>query len=142
MDRSFRPTARLHDGRDYSRVFNRQQKSAGAHVVVLLRSRDPGKQRATSPCGRLGIMVSTKAVASAVRRHQLKRWVRELFRVRLATLVSGFDMVVLFRRDLPADGHKLLDAEITEQATRALTALPQGSGGRRGKRPERAGSKP
>jgi ribonuclease P protein component len=138
-DRSFPPSARLHDGRDYSRVFNRQQKVAGPHVVVLVRQRDTGKDRAYAPRGRLGIMVSTKTVASAVRRHQLKRWVRELFRLRLSTLLAGFDAVVLFRRDPPEDGHRLLDAEISELAGRAIAAVAHGPGPRRAKRPAERG---
>ncbi|MBA3710418.1 MAG: ribonuclease P protein component [Planctomycetes bacterium] len=136
-DASFRPAARLHDGRDYTPVFNRQQKAAGPHVVVLLRPRDAGKDRASAPIGRLGIMVSTKVSAKAVRRHQLKRWVREWFRLGLKETLAGYDVVVLFRADPAADAHRLLDEEITALARRALAAAPQGSGGRRDRRPQK-----
>jgi ribonuclease P protein component len=120
MDCSFRPAQRLHDGRDYSRVFDQRRKSAGPHVVVLVRPLPRGQQREVVPEGRLGVMVPAKAVRLAVRRHQLKRWVRELFRTRLKQQLAGHDMVVLFRRDPPEDGHAQLDMEISDHATRAL----------------------
>jgi hypothetical protein len=74
-----------------------------------------------------------KAVKTAVRRHQLKRWVRELFRIRLKAVLAGYDCVVLFRCDPPEDAHVRLDDEIVGLVTRALaaTATPGLRGGRR-----------
>ncbi len=58
---AFPPAARLHDDRDYGRVFQRQQKSAGPHLVALVRPRPRvGEQ---PECARLGVMVSTKVAA-------------------------------------------------------------------------------
>jgi ribonuclease P protein component len=141
-DLSFPPAMRLHDARDYSRVFNRQQKAAGRHAVVLVRRQEaPG---GVVPRARLGVMVPAKAVPSAVRRHLVKRWVRELFRTRLAAGMPGMEMVVLLRADPPADGHAAFAAEVTEQLRRALAAQAQpGQGrGRGGRRPERGGKGP
>jgi ribonuclease P protein component len=129
MDQRFPPAHRLHDGRDYSRVFNRQQKAAGRHVVVLLRPRDHGAAAA-----RLGIMIAAKTVKTAVRRHQLKRWVRELFRTDLAHQTAGHDVVVLFRSDPPEEGHAGLADEIRSLAARALTQRAAGPNGGRGGR--------
>ena len=118
-DCSFPPAARLHDARDYNRVFNRQQKAAGRWSVLLLRPHG-------RPASRLGIMVSTKVAKRAVRRHQLKRWVRELFRTRLRPLLPGCDCVVLLRADpTGADDHRQLDAELLRLAPLALAARPQ-----------------
>ncbi len=125
MNQRHPPSHRLHDGRDFSRVFNRQQKCAGRHVVVLLRPREDRTRPA-----RLGIMVAAKTVGTAVRRHQLKRWVRELFRTQLQHTLMGLDMVVLFRSDPPEHSHQELSTEIVELARRALQAKAQG-GGRR-----------
>jgi ribonuclease P protein component len=124
---TFPPAARLHDQRDYSRVFNRQQKHGASHVVALLRPRAPGE----AACGRLGVMVSTKVAARAVRRHQLKRWVRELFRRELAPGLAGWDLVILFRRDPPPDGHQQLDGEVREAIAKARAHAPGSGGGRR-----------
>jgi ribonuclease P protein component len=120
---------RFHHGRDYGRVMHRQQKAAGKYAVVLVAPR-----RASQPTPRIGIMVSTKTADSAVRRHQLKRWIRECFRTRLRERAAGFDVVVLMRRDPPAKAHAELDAEVTKLLDQALTAAsaPRSrSGGRR-----------
>jgi ribonuclease P protein component len=124
-EHAFRPHERLHDDRDYARVFHRQQKAAGRHTVVLVRQRPRPSEREARAPGRLGIMVSTKVSPRAVRRHQLKRWVRELFRRELKLALIGHDVVVLFRRDPPEDGHRDLDRELTELARQALHAQPQ-----------------
>lgn len=130
MDASFGPEHRLHDGRDYGRVFNRQQKAAGRHVVVLVRPRSPKEP----PHGRLGVMIAAKTADSAVRRHQLKRWVRELFRRELKAAAAGFDVVVLFRNDPPADAHQALDQELRLLLPKAIAGAAQ-PGPRRGPRP-------
>ncbi len=116
-DESFPPSMRFHHGRDYGRIMHRQQKAAGKHAVVLVALR-----RGVDPGPRLGIMVSTKVADTAVRRHQLKRWIREQFRRTLRHRAGNHDIVVLMRRDPPVDGHALLDAEVAELLERALTA--------------------
>ena len=133
MPATFTPEMRLHDGRDYSRVFNRQQKAAGRHVVLLLRPRAPGSR------ARLGIMISAKTAPLAVRRHQLKRWVRELFRLQLHVPLAAHDAVVLFRCDPPEDSHALIDRELLGLVSKALSA-PAVAGGGRG--PRRGGGLP
>lgn len=122
-DCSLPPAARFHHGIDYSRAFDRGQKAGGRHCQVLLRPR--GKQPDGGPrCARLGVMVSTKVAALAVRRHTLKRWVRELFRTRLKQRLDGLDMAVVFRSDPP--DHATCDAEILALIERALVAKPEG----------------
>lgn len=126
-DATFPARRRLRSNRDYARVMNRQQKAAGRHVVVLALPRP----RHLDQRSRLGIMVAVKTVPTAVRRHQLKRWVRELFRTRLQARAHGHDLVVLFRSDLPPDGHALLDQEVLACSDRALAAAPGPRGPRR-----------
>lgn len=118
-DQTFPPSQRFHHGRDYGRVMHRQQKAAGKHAVVLVAPR----KKAVGT--RIGIMVSTKVAAKAVRRHQIKRWVREYFRTNLKLRSEGFDVVVLLRRDPPVDGHAAFDQEVGrlfDQATQAQSA--------------------
>jgi RNase P protein component len=78
-------------------------------------------------------MIGAKAVKTAVRRHQLKRWLRELFRTQLKELLCGYDCVVLFRNDPPADGRSGLVSEVATLAGKALLAKAQPGqrGGRR-----------
>jgi len=132
-DCAFGPEHRLHSNRDYGRVFHRQQKAAGKHTVVLLTSRPRRSGAGTPQVGRLGVMIGAKAVKTAVRRHQLKRWMRELFRTRLKTILVGHDCVVLFRNNPPDDCHARLDDEVVGLVTKALvaTAQPGQRGGRR-----------
>jgi ribonuclease P protein component len=130
-DQRLTPGERLHHGGDYSRVFNRQQKAAGRWCVLLLRPRSAREGRTA----RLGVMVPGKAVRTAVRRHRIKRWVRELFRTRLKSTLAGHDAVVLLRADPVVQGsHAQLDAELISLVARALAtqAHPQrrGRGGR------------
>lgn len=122
-DQSLPAAARFHHGGDFTRAFDRGQKAGGRHCQVLLRPR--GRlQDGTSRCARLGVMVSTKVAPLAVRRHTLKRWVRELFRTRLKHRLDGFDMAVVFRTDPP--DHPQCDAEILALLDRALVARPEG----------------
>jgi len=118
MDTTFGPEHRLHDGRDYSRVFHRQQKAAGRHIVVLLRPRD----RRESPLARLGVMISTKTAPLSVRRHQLKRWVRESFRLAFKDILIGHDVVVLFRNDPPENAHAIIEQELRHLIPKALAS--------------------
>jgi ribonuclease P protein component len=128
-DATFAPAHRLHSNRDYGRIFHRQQKAAGRFTVVLVMPR----HRKQPQAARIGIMVGAKAVKTAVRRHQLKRWVRELFRTRLKTVLAGHDCIVLFRSDPPEDAHRRLDEEIAALVAKALiaTATPGQRGGGR-----------
>lgn len=133
MDARFPPEARLHDGRDYSRVFRRQQKAASGPIVVLAspRSRDAaGAPRRA----RLGIMIPVKAVKTAVRRHELKRWVRECFRTRMQETAAGYDLVVLFRSD--AADHRRLDEDLLRLAAKAMGATAEGRPRGRGRPPQ------
>lgn len=134
-DQSHPPAARFHHGLDFSRAFDRGQKAGGRHCLVLVRPR--GRTQSGAPrCARLGIMVSTKVAALAVRRHQLKRWVRELFRTRLKERLDGWDCAVVFRSDPP--DHQACAAEVEALVGKALAAQadgrkrgPGGKGGRR-----------
>jgi ribonuclease P protein component len=129
---AFPPAARLHTGRDYGRVFYQQQKAGGRWAVLLLAPRSrKGARRA-----RLGIMVNAKTGRTAVRRHQLKRWVREWFRTAAQERLAGHDAVVLFRADPPEDAHAAVVEELERLLPKALAAQPQpgsGKGPRKGR---------
>jgi ribonuclease P protein component len=107
MRATLRPQERLHDNRDYGRVFKRPIKLGGRNLSVMLSPSRPDKP------ARLGVVVSTKVSKLAVRRHQLKRWVRELFRLRLKHELRGYDVVVLFRSAPDSYTHAMLDEEVT-----------------------------
>ena len=120
-DFSFPICHRLRRRNDFKRVFRHQNKAAAKHVVVLV-SRHGFKFRGP---GRLGVVVSSKVSKKAVRRHQLKRWVKELFRQELKQDSFGMDVVVLFRRDPPEDGHEQLSQEIRSILPKAIKVADQ-----------------
>ena len=111
---SFPPAARLRTRRDYNRLYGRSRRGYAKHLSVMLARRpERGDQRA-----RLGVVVSLKVSKSAVRRHQLKRWTRELFRQRLQRDWEGWDILVLLRADPPGD-HAAFDAEVEAALAKA-----------------------
>lgn len=122
-DQTLPPAARFHHGIDFSRAFDRGQRAGGRHCQVLVRPR--GRQQdGSARCARIGIMVSTKVAPTAVRRHALKRWVRELFRTRLKGRLDGWDCAVVFRSDPP--DHAACDTEVAQLVERAMAAKPEG----------------
>ena len=120
-DFGFSVAHRLRRRNDFKRVFRHQNKAAAKHVVVLV-SRHGFKFRGP---GRLGVVVSSKVNKRAVRRHQLKRWVKELFRLELKQQTFGMDVVVLFRRDPPESGHAQIEKEIRQCLPKAIQVADQ-----------------
>lgn len=84
---SFRETSRLARPSDYRSVFQSGRRISDSHFVIL--SRANGLDRA-----RLGLAISRKHIASAVRRNTVKRVIRESFRLHRAGL-KGLDIVVM-----------------------------------------------
>ncbi|TVR47227.1 MAG: ribonuclease P protein component [Planctomycetota bacterium] len=121
VDQGLPASARFHTKRDYGRVFYRQQKGSGRWCVVLLAPR----QAHWTPPSRLGLMVSTKVHKHAVRRHQIKRWIREWFRTSGKQQATGFDVVVLVRSDPPVDGHAEFARDCQRSLEKALRASAQ-----------------
>jgi ribonuclease P protein component len=68
-------------------VFQSGRRSADTHFVIL--SRANGLDR-----GRLGLAISGRHIASAVKRNTVKRVIRESFRRHRAAL-KGLDIVVM-----------------------------------------------
>ncbi|MBT8135642.1 MAG: ribonuclease P protein component [Gammaproteobacteria bacterium] len=92
---------RLATREDFDRVFkNCSSRSTDALFTVLALPNDH-----TYP--RLGLAVSKKAAGNAVRRHRLKRRVRESFRLNQHAL-PGTDIVVIARPGVSRhDGQKV-----------------------------------
>lgn len=106
---------RFHTSFDYH--VNRKYGAVahGKHVAVSVSKRVGKKKDKT----RLGIVVSVKVSKSSPRRHELKRWTRELFRNTIKHEVRGFDVVVSFKSN-PTVDHKTVDAEIEKVFRKAM----------------------
>ena len=97
--RRFQRKHRLNNAADYNNVFKSSCRSRDSQFVVLAC-------RNGKLYPRLGLAISRKAVKTAVSRNRIKRTIRESFR-KHATILSGFDIVVLAQRQIKSDegGH-------------------------------------
>lgn len=84
---SFPRSARLVRAVDFRRVFARPIRFGDRYLTVLARANDRGEAR-------LGLAVSRRRIASAVRRNLFKRIVRERFR-HWRDRLGGHDVVVM-----------------------------------------------
>ena len=75
--------------RDFARVLDGKCKAADSVLVVYAANND-------LPWSRIGISVS-KRIGNAVRRHYVKRRIREAFRKSKADLPCGLDFVCIAR---------------------------------------------
>jgi ribonuclease P protein component len=90
---------------DFQRVFRRALRSGTREMVLLARPNDLGRPR-------LGLVVSRKCAASAVRRNRIKRLGRETFRILQHRLGSN-DYILLGRRGLADLDNPTLRALLT-----------------------------
>jgi ribonuclease P protein component len=118
---TFRPHERINAPEDFRRAFERKRSASDAAMVVY--GVENGRDHP-----RLGISISRKKIRSAVARNQVKRLLREAFRLSKAELPSGVDLVVVPR------GPGLTFAEVR----RALPSLAQAAARRLGLRPVKA----
>ena len=86
-DCSFQQHQRLISKADFSRVFEKNQRSSDQLFTVLGNQNDVGYSR-------LGMAISMKAAGNAVHRNRLKRTVRESFR-RVCGTLPAIDFVVM-----------------------------------------------
>lgn len=84
--RGFKPAQRLRKKSDFDRVYREARRSVDALFAVAFA-------RGTGSTPRLGLSIGARAVGSAVRRNQIKRLVRESFRLHQHEL-PNVDIVV------------------------------------------------
>ena len=96
----------------FRRLYRRGDSCANAFLVIY--SRKNGTQ-----CNRIGLTVSAK-MGCAVKRNQVRRRLREIYRLHEEQFLPGLDLVVVVRtRAMEADYHRL------ERAFLALAARQQ-----------------
>lgn len=96
-DTRFPRASRLVNGHQYSRVFQKNSRSADRYWTVLSRQIQLDNDGADGPApARLGMAVAKKCAKRAVDRNRLKRLARESFRQHKHSL-AGFDIVLLAR---------------------------------------------
>jgi ribonuclease P protein component len=106
---------RVRTTREYNIARKYGQMAHGKYVSVTVTKRVGKGSEKT----RLGVVVSVKVSKSSPRRHQLKRWTREIFRNIIKHELSGFDVVVVFKTDPKVD-HSAVDADTLKTYRKAL----------------------
>jgi ribonuclease P protein component len=88
----FQRELRLLSSHDYSHVFEKAHKINNKAFTLLVR-----KNTFSHP--RLGLVIAKKNLKRAHQRNQVKRLLRESFRL-VSTEMDNYDLVVLTRRDI------------------------------------------
>ena len=86
---------RLIQATDFQRVFQTGIKYSNRGFAFYVKPND-------LPCPRLGLAIAKKVVKLAVKRNQIKRVIRESFRIHQQVLI-GLDIVVVFYNRQPWD---------------------------------------
>jgi len=92
LTNSFQRELRLLSARDYSRVFDKAIKVHNKAFTLLARKNDLNQPR-------LGLVIAKKNLRFAYQRNQVKRLLRECFRLQRSQL-DHYDLVILTRRDI------------------------------------------
>lgn len=95
-DTRFSRASRLTNAFDYTRVFEKNSRSADRYWTVLSRENRRPENKVDEIPARLGLAVAKKCAKRAVDRNRLKRLARESFRQHKQSL-AGFDIVLLAR---------------------------------------------
>jgi ribonuclease P protein component len=113
----FRPQHRLRSSADFKRVYERRC-SAGDSLLIVY-----GCENRLAHA-RLGLSVSRK-VGPAVARNRWKRRLREAFRLQLAQLPAGIDLVIVPRAQAAPELKQLMSS-LSQLARRVAGRLAKG----------------
>ncbi len=105
---------RIRKGDEFRAVYGRKARASDRCLLVFACENEFGHPR-------LGLSVSRK-VGNAVRRNRWKRLIREAFRLNLARLPEGVDLVVIPRPG-PAPAFRDVEASLCGVARRAARRL-------------------
>jgi ribonuclease P protein component len=122
IDSRFPVQNRLVDSAIFQQVFVENNKLRDRNWIILFRENDLNQAR-------LGMAIAKKNVRKAVHRNQIKRIVRESFRIRKQAL-NGLDLVVLIsqgindleRKERIETLSRLLDKLSRQRESRQTTA--------------------
>jgi len=114
----FLPRHRLRSAADFERVYRSRSRAGDGLFAVNALSNDFG-------FARLGMSVSARTVGNAVRRNRVRRIIRELFRIRHATL-PPVDYVVTSRAGARAADRSAIEASLEHLFAAAARRLPPG----------------
>ena len=99
----------------------KRRGESSAHPLVILTKLPNGR-----PVSRFGFVVSRR-IGKAVDRNRAKRLMREAVRLRLPTLVGGYDVVLIARQQMQGASFAEVDQAIARLA-RSAGLLRRGAG--------------
>lgn len=104
---------------DFTRVYRGGRRAQGAGITLVLLENGLAHSR-------LGLSVSKKHARLAVHRNRSRRILREAFRLALAELPPGLDVVLIAPPGGPGPVLEELRRELPELVARALRKKPRG----------------
>jgi ribonuclease P protein component len=113
----FGPHNRLRRRREFDQVFAFGRSAADRHFVVYTRDTE-------SETSRLGLVVGRKA-GNAVRRHRIKRLLREAFRLSRNRFAGGVEVVVVVRTNAWPDTLADVRNALVRLVGKSLKATPR-----------------
>lgn len=109
-------------GGDFQRVYKRGRRAKGAHFTAVVLENG-------TPRTRLGLSVGKRFAKRAVDRNRARRLLREAFRLELAALPSGLDVVLVAHASERAPRLAELRPELVRLVSRARAKPPRGEAG-------------
>ena len=106
----FRPAERIRRRAEFQQIYDRGARVRGRYATLFIL---PNKLQVS----RLGVAV-TRKLGGAVQRNRAKRLIREIFRRN--KIASGFDVVVVPKRELLDASLTALEAEYRQNIERRL----------------------
>ncbi len=114
----FTPEQRLHTPPEYQAVYDGKQRAGDDHLLMFAARR-------AIPVTRIGLSIGKKQ-GNSVRRHHLKRLLREAFRLAQHDLPQGLDLVLIPRVGTTAGAAEFQESlvRLARRLDRRMAPLP------------------
>jgi ribonuclease P protein component len=114
----FRPEQHLRRAGDFRRVREQGRRIDGGAFTLWWRCREAAGGAPDTGPARVGVVASTAAVGSAVRRNAAKRRLRELFRRNQQLVPAGMDLILIARSALNRLRFPVVESRFAEACRR------------------------
>lgn len=98
---------RLRRSRDFAKLYQRGKFGKSTHFTIKTLANN-------QPYTRIGVVISKKVLKKAVARNRARRRITELIRPMYEDLKSGYDCVLILKRDIVDLKPSALESELKE----------------------------